>query len=150
MVFTNTGTVGTAFSNCFDRGSILTSTVFDDFLESANDGGTVTYLWVPVRVIPGQWVSTFQYCTVQYCSSDLQYCTVQYCDIEYSTVLYCSGFLLYCTVQYCTVVLLCSTVQYCMIWIVVSYSYVLYSTIPGHVYRIAHITFCDSLLLNII
>ena len=25
-----------------------------------------------------------------------------------------------------------------VIWIVVSYSYVLYSTIPGHVYRIAH------------
>ena len=91
VVFTNTGTVGNAFSNCFDRGSILTSTVFDDFLESANDGGTVTYLWVPVRVIliPGQWVSTFQYCTVQYCSSDLQYSTVLYCtDLQYCTVLY--------------------------------------------------------------
>ena len=33
----------------------------------------------------------------------------------------------------------CTAVQYCtVIWIVVSYSYVLYSTIPGHVYRIAH------------
>ena len=36
----------------------------------------------------------------------------------------------------CTVALLYSTST--VIWIVVSYSYVLYSTIPGHVYRIAH------------
>jgi hypothetical protein len=76
--------------------------IFDDFLESANDGGTVTYLWVPVRVIPGQWVSTFQYCTVQYCSSDLQYSTVLYCtDLQYCTVQYCD--IEYSTVQYCTV-----------------------------------------------
>ena len=48
--------------------------------------------------------------------STVQYCTVQYSSTTYTTVLY-------------------STV----IWIVVSYSYyVLYSTIPGHVYRIAH------------
>ena len=32
----------------------------------------------------------------------------------------------------------CTVLPGTVIWIVVSYSYVLYSTIPGHVYRIAH------------
>jgi hypothetical protein len=41
-----------------------------------------------------------------------------------------------------TVVLLYCTV----IWIVVSYSYVLYSTIPGHVYRIAHMVQYSTVL----
>ena len=49
------------------------------------------------------------------------------CEISSSAILYPDT--AYCTVQYSSTT---------VIWIVVSYSYVLYSTIPGHVYRIAH------------
>ena len=73
----------------------------------------------PYSKVPGSWICVTLFSLRV---SGLQtYSTVQYNDMD--TVLYCT--------VYCMDVLY-STVLYCMDrWIVVSYSYVLYSTIPG-------------------